>query len=280
MKTIRATWKGMWGANALQGQIFMISVGAAIVILDALIGNTINFDAYSKMATFLLILPLMLPALGIDVAKEGFAKFVLTFGTSFVFGGLPGLLVVNALKLDKTGGTKVLSSFSVTAAVALVIVMFLCYFQVGHLSRDFLYRTFNALKNPTVPPKLHYLLQALIFNCRGCAVRPIMEKLPARDLDALIGPLWYQGVVDPNSLWAQMVCELEQMSKDWTLMNKLLLQATVREALIEVVVWGGKHLELLLTPPYADIVAGSNVADHAQGVIDSIRRFTTESPVK
>ncbi|MFA6255515.1 MAG: hypothetical protein WC675_05875 [Patescibacteria group bacterium] len=195
-------WLDSWGANALRGQYITACVGASLVIVDSEMGNTINFDQYKTFSQVLIILPLILPAAGLCAMSEGFGKFVLTFGTSLIFGGYPGFMIKGLIGLGDDPNK--ISSLSVAVAAVTMIIMYWSFFQIGHLSRFFLYMCTNIFRPADFPKSASKVIWMLVFAAHGSLSRTTLTAYPASDWVALFGKYWYMGKLSADSLWRKI----------------------------------------------------------------------------
>jgi len=270
LQGLKDWWADMWGANALQGQFGMLYIGMATLITDLVLGNKINFDQFKTFSQVLIFLPLILPAAGIDARAEGFAKWVLTFGTSFVFGGYPGFLVAGIFHLGDQAST--ISSISVACSAVMTIGMYWSFFHVGHLSRFYLFFEYNVFKDPTTPPAVHTLMLTLIYECNPSLVRQMLRHIHRRDIEGLMGPLWYDGVVAADSLWAQMVTTVMGHTEGWSDTRKGQQLLFIHKAHLEMIKWAQDTLRLVEEGHYQKCVPDTFLSQLKE-VLGKIRQY-------
>ncbi|MFA5021909.1 MAG: hypothetical protein WC508_02435 [Patescibacteria group bacterium] len=241
LRTWRSWWQDAWGANAIQGQIITACLGMSLVIVDAEIGNTINFDQYKTFSQVLVILPLLLPAAGLCTNSEGFGKFVLTFGTSLIFGGYPGFMIKGLIGLGHDANN--ISSFSVAAAAVTMIAMYWCFFQIGHLSRFFLYMCTNIFRPSDFPKSASKVIWMLIFVFQGSLARSVLSTYPVSNWELLFGPQWYTGDVDKESLWRKVEVALLDFTADWSEERRILWRTDLDTAHRDILEYAKVNLQ-------------------------------------
>ena len=270
---LKSWWQEMWGANALQGQFAMLYLGMSIMILDMVMGNKVNFDQFKTFSQVLIILPLILPAAGIDTQSEGMAKWILTFGTSFVFGGYPAFAIGAKLGLcDPKDG---IGSVYVMCIVFMVIAMYWSFFHVGHLSRFYLFFEYNVFKDPSTPPAVHTLMLSLIYESNPSLVRQMLRSIHQRDMDGLLGPNWCTGEVSEDSPWAQMTATVMTHTEGWRPSRRGLKLLFIEKAHLELMKWAIDILKLVDDHHYKDIVP-DDYREPMKTVLTSAQQHTNQ----
>ncbi|MCX6722742.1 MAG: hypothetical protein NT094_01580, partial [Candidatus Staskawiczbacteria bacterium] len=273
--SVKSWWSNLWGANALQGQFFMLYIGMSMMMTDLVMGNKVNFDQFKTFSSILSFLPLILPAAGIDIHSEGTAKWILTFGTSLVFGGYPAFAIAGLCHIGDTGDpTTRISSISVTVTAFMVIGMYWSFFHVGHLSRFYLFFEYNVFKDPSTPPAIHTLMLGLIYESNPSMVRQMLRSIHQRDMDGLFGPKWCTGEIEENSLWAQMVNTVMLHTKDWRDARRGQKLLFIQKAHLDMMDWAINIVKLVEDDRYTKgmaknyITAMQDVLARARDYID------------